>query len=114
MPEIVQGLVRRRKIRVFVHECDPVGTQNGRVYKPSDRLIFSIHMDGLREEHDLAVCRDGVYDVATKAIKSALKRGFRVTTNTTLFNDANPSRVRAFFDEMMDLGVEGDDDFPGL
>jgi len=34
-------------------------------------------------------------------------RGFRVTTNTTLFADADPNGVRAFFDEMMDLGVEG-------
>ena len=46
-------------------------------------------MDGLRDEHDLAVCRDGVYDVAVRAIKAALARGFRVTTNTTLFNDAD-------------------------
>ena len=42
-----------------------------------------------------------------KAIKAALKRGHRVTTNTTLFDDANPERVRKFFDEMMGLGVEG-------
>jgi hopanoid biosynthesis associated radical SAM protein HpnH len=35
------------------------------------------------------------------------ERGHRVTTNTTLFDDANPERVRAFFDEMMALGVEG-------
>ena len=106
MPEIVQGLVRRRK---FVYLCTNAILLERKMdeYEPSDRLIFSIHMDGLRDEHDLAVCRDGVYDVATKAIKSALKRGFRVTTNTTLFNDANPPRVRAFFDEMMDLGVEG-------
>jgi hopanoid biosynthesis associated radical SAM protein HpnH len=33
--------------------------------------------------------------------------GFRVTTNTTLFNGANAEHVRAFFDEAMDLGVEG-------
>ena len=36
-----------------------------------------------------------------------VKRGFRVTTNTTLFDGADPKSVRAFFDEMMDLGVEG-------
>ena len=64
-------------------------------------------MDGLQEEHDHAVCRDGVYDVAVKAMQAALKRGFRVTTNTTLFDDADPARVREFFDAMMDLGVEG-------
>ncbi len=36
-----------------------------------------------------------------------MKLGFRVTTNTTLFEGADPQSVRAFFDEMMDLGVEG-------
>ncbi len=36
-----------------------------------------------------------------------MKRGFRVTTNTTLFDGADPKSVRAFFDEMMELGVEG-------
>ena len=64
-------------------------------------------MDGLKDEHDHAVCREGVYDVAVKAIRTALQSGFRVTTNTTLFDDANPSSVRRFFDEMMGLGVEG-------
>jgi len=33
--------------------------------------------------------------------------GFRVTTNTTLFDGTDPKSVRAFFDEMMELGVEG-------
>ena len=64
-------------------------------------------MDGLKEDHDTAVCRDGTFDIAVEAIKEAVKRGFRVTTNTTLFNGADPAHVREFFDEMMDLGVEG-------
>jgi hopanoid biosynthesis associated radical SAM protein HpnH len=77
------------------------------VLTPSKYVSLSIHMDGLREEHDEAVCRDGVYDRAVEAIKEALRRGFRVTTNTTLFDGASPLRMRAFFDEMMGLGVEG-------
>src|ERR1700675_919348 len=64
-------------------------------------------MDGLKEEHDTAVCRDGTFDIVVEAIKEAVKRGFRVTTNTTLFNGTNPAHVREFFDEMMALGVEG-------
>src|SRR6185295_5102896 len=56
---------------------------------------------------DVAVCRDGTYEIAVEAIKEALKRGFRVTTNTTLFDGAEPTRVRKFFDTMMQLGVEG-------
>lgn len=30
-----------------------------------------------------------------------------MTTNTTIFNDADPDEVRRFFDEAMSLGVEG-------
>jgi hopanoid biosynthesis associated radical SAM protein HpnH len=106
MPEIVRGLVARKK---YVYLCTNAILLERKLdeYTPSKYLTFSIHMDGLRQEHDLAVCRDGVYDVAVRAIRAALKRGFRVTTNTTLFDDANPERVRAFFDEMMTVGVEG-------
>lgn len=75
-------------------------------FTPHKQLTFSIHMDGLREEHDHSVCRDGTYDIAVSAIRKAVARGFRVTTNTTLFNTAKPERVRQFFDEMTDLGVE--------
>jgi hypothetical protein len=77
------------------------------LFKPSKYLTFSVHLDGQREEHDLAVCREGGYDIAVDAIKEALSRGFRVTTNTTLFDGADPKSVRAFFDDMMELGLEG-------
>ncbi len=64
-------------------------------------------MDGQREHHDFSVCREGGYDIAFEGIREAVNRGFRVTTNTTLFDGADPKSVRAFFDEMMELGVEG-------
>ncbi len=64
-------------------------------------------MDGERENHDFSVCREGGFDAALEGIKEAVQRGFRVTTNTTLFDGADPNSVRAFFDQMMDLGVEG-------
>ena len=50
---------------------------------------------------------DCALDQAVEGIKAALGRGFRVTTNTTLFDGASPLRMRKFFDEMMALGVEG-------
>jgi hypothetical protein len=42
-----------------------------------------------------------------RAIEAALAHGFRVTTNTTLFEGADPRRTADFFDEAMRLGVEG-------
>src|SRR5579883_3193388 len=93
--EIVEGLVARKKYvylctnALKLEECMPR-------FRPSKYLSFSVHMDGPRDEHDRAVCRDGVYDVAVRAIKAAIAAGFRVTTNTTLFNDADPDRFREF------------------
>jgi hypothetical protein len=54
-----------------------------------------------------SVCREGGYDIAIDGFAKRAGAGFRVTTNTTLFDGANPKSVRAFFDEMMELGVEG-------
>ncbi len=106
--ELVDTLVKRKK---YVYLCTNASLLKEKleqgVFRPSKYLTFSVHMDGLREEHDASVCRDGIYDKAVEGIREALKRGFRVTTNTTLFDGTNPLRVREFFDEMMTLGVEG-------
>jgi len=104
--EIVEGLVARKK---YIYLCTNALLLKEKLdlFTPSKYLTFSVHLDGQREEHDLAVCREGGYDIAVDAIKEALARGFRVTTNTTLFDGADPKSVRAFFDDMMELGLEG-------
>lgn len=104
--EIARGLVARRK---YVYLCTNALKLEESLdrFTPSKYLAFSVHMDGPRDEHDQAVCRDGVFDVAVRAIKAAKQRGFRVTTNTTLYAGVDPIRIRGFFDQMMDLGVEG-------
>ena len=108
-PEIdrlVAELVKRKK---YIYLCTNAILLEEKLdlFTPSKYLTFSVHMDGLREDHDESVCRDGVYDQAVEAIVAALGRGFRVTTNTTLFDGASPLRMRQFFDEMMAIGVEG-------
>ena len=104
--KIVAGLVERKK---YIYLCTNALLLKEKIhlFKPSKYLTFSVHMDGQKEHHDFSVCREGGYDLALEGIKEALKRGFRVTTNTTLFDGADPNSVRAFFDEMMDLGIEG-------
>jgi hypothetical protein len=106
--EIVEGLVARRK---YIYLCTNALLLKEKLeaglFKPSKYLTFSVHMDGLEENHDFAVCREGTFQKAVEGIRLAVKMGFRVTTNTTLFEGADPNAVRAFFDEMMALGVEG-------
>jgi hopanoid biosynthesis associated radical SAM protein HpnH len=104
--KIVEGLVARKK---YIYLCTNALLLKEKLdlFKPSKYLTFSVHVDGEREHHDFSVCREGGYDQAIEGMKEALKRGFRVTTNTTLFDGADPNSVREHFDQMMALGVEG-------
>ena len=104
--EIVRGLVARKK---YIYLCTNALLLKEKLdlFEPSKYLTFSVHVDGQQEHHDFSVCREGGYDLAIEGIREAIRRGFRVTTNTTLFDGADPKSVRAFFDQMMELGVEG-------
>ncbi|MSR17826.1 MAG: adenosyl-hopene transferase HpnH [Phycisphaerales bacterium] len=106
--DIVRQLVRLKK---YVYLCTNALLLKERldqgVFQPSKYLSFSVHMDGTEEHHDFAVCREGTYVKAAQAIRQAVDMGFRVTTNTTLFENADPNAVRRFFDDMMEVGVEG-------
>jgi hopanoid biosynthesis associated radical SAM protein HpnH len=104
--EIVEGLIRRRK---YVYLCTNalLLKEKLHIFRPNRYFTINVHLDGQRQFHDRSVGRDGAYDIAVEAIKAARSKGFRVTTNTTLYLNADPHSVRAFFDEMMALGVEG-------
>jgi hopanoid biosynthesis associated radical SAM protein HpnH len=103
--EIVAGLVERKK---YIYLCTNalLLKEKLHLFKPSKYLSFSVHMDGQREHHDFSVCLEGGYEKAIEGIREAVAKGFRVTTNTTLFDGADPNSVRTFFDEMMQAGVE--------
>jgi hopanoid biosynthesis associated radical SAM protein HpnH len=103
---IAAGLVARQK---FVYLCTNALRleQSLPKFTPSPYLTFSVHLDGLRQRHDELVCRDGTFDIAIEAIKAAKAAGFRVTTNTTVFEGENPEELRQFFDYVSTLGIDG-------
>ena len=112
MPQIVAELVKRKK---FVILCTNALLLERRLdeFKPSKYFNFSVHLDGLEPEHDRAVNQPGVYRRAVAAIKAAKAKGFRVSVNCTLFNNAKADRVAGFMDEMSTLGIEGVTISPG-
>ncbi len=112
MPQIVEALVKRKR---FVYLCTNALLLAKKIdeYTPSQYLTFSIHLDGLEEEHDRAVDQKGVFKRAVKAIEMARDRGFRVNVNCTLFNNAKPEEVAEYLDFARDLGVEGVTISPG-
>lgn len=104
--EIVAGIIRQKR---YVYLCTNALLYKKalKVLKPSPYFAFVVHIDGLRETHDLAVERRGVYDVAVRAIAEFRAAGFRVCTNTTLFSGNDPSEYHRLFAMLNDMGVEG-------
>ncbi|HEV3397324.1 MAG TPA: adenosyl-hopene transferase HpnH [Xanthobacteraceae bacterium] len=112
LPQVVKGIIARGK---FVYLCTNALLMEKKLdqYRPSPYFVWSVHLDGDREDHDRSVCQEGVFDRAVAAIKAAKARGFRVNINCTLFNNADPQRTAAFFDHVRELGVDAITVSPG-
>ena len=112
LPQIVKGIIARKK---FVYLCTNALLMEKRMkdYEPSPYFVWSVHLDGDKQDHDKSVCRQGTYDRAVAAIKAAKAKGFRCNINCTLFNNADPERTANFFDTVMAMGVDGITVSPG-
>ena len=110
--QVVDGIIARKK---FVYLCTNALLLEKKIdlFEPNPFFVWSIHLDGDREDHDHAVCQEGVYDRAVAAIKLAVERGFRVNINCTLFDGADPERYARFFDEVTGLGINNITVSPG-
>jgi hopanoid biosynthesis associated radical SAM protein HpnH len=99
--EIVEALLERKR---FVYLCTNGVLLRRKMdrFKPSPYFSWAVHVDGLRERHDIAVARAGVFDEVVEAIREAKTRGFRVTTNSTFFNTDTPESVRDVLDFLND------------
>lgn len=99
--EIVEALLERKR---FVYLCTNGVLLRRKMdqFKPSPYFSWAVHVDGLRERHDIAVARQGVFDEVVEAIREAKARGFRVTTNSTFFNTDTPESVRGVLDFLND------------
>ena len=104
--EIVSKIIAQKR---FVYMCTNALLME-RVMKkipPSKYFCFVVHMDGMEEAHDISVFRKGVWKIAIRAMKTAIKNGYRVTSNTTIFNGVNEDDMLEMFKMLTNMGIEG-------
>ena len=104
--EIVERIVATKR---FVYMCTNALLME-RVMKSipaSKYFCFVVHMDGMEEAHDRSVYRKGVFKIAVRAMKAALDKGYRVTTNTTIFNGVDEDDMIEMFKMLTEMGIEG-------
>ena len=106
--EIVRQLIARKKFVFLCTNAMLVAKKIDKLdIKPSPYFSWVVHIDGLRERHDEAVSKEGVFDEAVKAIKDLKRRGFKVSTNTTFFNTDTPQTIIDVLNFLNDdLGVD--------
>jgi len=89
---IVEELLKRKKF-VIICTNAVLLPKHLHKFKPNKNFAWMVHIDGLREKHDQAVDKDGVFDEAVAAIRMAKAAGFQVYTNSTFFNTDSPETI---------------------
>ena len=104
--DIVKGIIEKKR---FVFMCTNALLMERMMKKipPSKYFCFVVHMDGMEEAHDKSVYRKGVFQIAMRGIRKALDEGYRVTTNTTVFNGVDEEDIVTMFKMLTDMGIEG-------
>ncbi|MBY0229431.1 MAG: adenosyl-hopene transferase HpnH, partial [Gemmataceae bacterium] len=108
-PEIgalVRGILKRRK-HIYLCTNGMFTEKRLHEFRPTSRFFFNVHLDGLRETHDKAVEREGVFDAAIKGIIAAKKAGFLVCTNTTVYRETDLGEIDRLFAYLTRLRVDG-------
>jgi hopanoid biosynthesis associated radical SAM protein HpnH len=76
-------------------------------FRPTPRFCWNIHFDGTEEVHDHIIGRKGGFRKALAAAKAAKERGFRVSTNTTVYRETDVSDLEQLFIQLTAAGVDG-------
>jgi hopanoid biosynthesis associated radical SAM protein HpnH len=76
-------------------------------FRPSSRFTWNVHFDGTEPVHDVVICREGGFRKALGGVKAAKARGFRVSTNTTVYRETDVNDLERLFEELTRLGVDG-------
>jgi len=107
LPELVDGLIKRKR---HIYLCTNALLLEEKVYgviPPNKRLMINVHLDGLRETHDRVCARDGVFDKAIAMVKRGVELGHHMMANTTIFRETDVDEVEELCRLLTDMGVEG-------
>jgi hopanoid biosynthesis associated radical SAM protein HpnH len=104
--ELVARILERKKVVILCTNGMFIRKKLGD-FRPSRRFFFNVHVDGMRQSHDIAVERAGVFDAAIDGIKAAKAAGFLVCTNTTVFKETDMEEIDELFAYLTSLEVDG-------
>lgn len=75
-------------------------------FAPDPRLTLNFHLDGTEEIHD-RITKPGTFQQVIETIQASKKKGFKVSTNTSVYRDSDVKELERLFAFLMTIGVDG-------
>ena len=104
--ELVEAVLARGK-HIYFCTNGLLLEENLRRFRPSPRFTWNVHVDGSAAVHDAIIGRPGGFRKTVAAIRAAKARGFRVSTNTTVYRDTSVDDLERLFALLTACGVDG-------
>ena len=105
--ELINNIIQRRR---HIYLCTNALVLDKKIFgkvPPNKRLTINVHLDGMRETHDMVCDRTGTFDKAIAMIKEAKRLGYHVTTNTTIFKETKIDEIEKLCQMLAEIGVDG-------
>jgi hopanoid biosynthesis associated radical SAM protein HpnH len=107
LPQLIAGIIARKRHIYLCTNALLLDTKVFGVIPPHKRLTINVHLDGMRDTHDMVCARTGVFDQAIKMIKEGKRLGYDVITNTTVFKETDVAEVKELCDLLTSLDING-------
>ena len=107
LKELLDGIIQRKR---HIYLCTNALLLDKKVFgkiAPNKRLTINIHLDGMRDTHDMVCDRKGTFDKAVAMVKEAKGLGYHVTTNTTVFKETDIEEIEKLCVMLDEIGVDG-------
>lgn len=76
-------------------------------FRPGSHFTWNIHFDGAEAVHDQIIGRPGGFRKAFAGLLAAKEKGFRVSTNTTIYRETDLADIETLFRQLTAAGVDG-------
>lgn len=107
-PEITslaEQLTQQRKKHVYLCTNGLLLKEKIREFGKNKRLFINVHLDGMESTHDASTGHAGTFSAAISGIQEALKQGFRVCTNTTVYKESQVDELVELCRMLNSMGV---------
>jgi hopanoid biosynthesis associated radical SAM protein HpnH len=104
--ELVEELLSRGK-HIYFCTNGLLLEENLPRFRPDSHFTWNVHFDGTEPIHDQIIGRRGGFKRALAGVIAAKARGFRVSTNTTVYRETDVDDLEKLFIQLSQADVDG-------